>query len=394
MTLSWRDTPLSDCLEERRESPDPHSVLVGAMPLVGKVAFADGRIHLRPDSVSNTNLILVQPGDLLISGINASKGAIALQQYDYPVAATIHYSAYSFNKENVEPRYVWWFLRSEAFREIIRREVPGGIKSELRATRLLPLRIPLPPLPAQRAFAKVIDDVADSMAVARSHRVTALKSATLVMESALDHIMGRSQRYVAFGEYITLRPRSGPSFLTRPEWRGTPVLMPSSVTGFGVNTYRVEYGDGSERVSDKDRLLEGDILIARGNKRDQVGNAGVVPSAAKGWVCANLLMRLQVDAERIDPHFCIYWLRSPRMRSHVKLVMGGTSPNIQKINQKKILAFPFPADIGLREQKQAVAALDRLQAALKRLNDLQRQSRTELCAVLPSVLDRVFKGEL
>jgi hypothetical protein len=67
--------------------------------------------------------------------------------------------------------------------------------------------------------------------------------------------------------------------------------MPSAVTDFGVDLSRVEFGIGFESVSEKDRLEPGDILIARGNKRDQVGNAGVVPEAARGWVGANLLMR-------------------------------------------------------------------------------------------------------
>jgi type I restriction enzyme S subunit len=391
---SFRTIPLSELIEERRESPDLDSVLRGDIPLVAKVTFADGRIHLRTENDSSTNLILAYPGDLLISGINAAKGAIALNEYEHLIAATIHYSAYSINRVQVEPRYLWWFLRSDAFRDIIRKEIPGGIKSELRAKRLLPLRVPVPSLSRQHKLVNAIDLAADCIKSAIYLRATAIQETTALMESTIDDVMNRTRKWLSFDHYITFRPRSGPSFRTRPDWSGTPVLMPSSVTGFGVNVYKVEYGDGSESVSEKDHLIPGDILIARGNKRDQVGNAGVVPSNAEGWVCANLLMRLQVDQKRVLPQFCVYWLRSPKIRGHVKWVMGGTNPNIQKINQKKILALPFPGDISFDEQRKIVSALDALQSTVDHLAEIQDQSLKELRALLPSILDSTFKGEL
>lgn len=140
--------------------------------------------------------------------------------------------------------------------------------------------------------------------------------------------------------------------------------------------------------------MPGDILIARGNKREQVGNAGVVPEQAKGWVFANLLMRLQVNSTKVDSGFCIYWLRSPRMRAHVRQNMTGTNPNIQKINQRIILDYLFPHRVYLTEQRRIVAYLDDLQTRVSTIKQLQAVSALELDALLPSILDRAFKGSL
>jgi len=54
------------------------------------------------------DLILVRRGDLLVSGINALKGAVALHPKNAPsdVAATIHYGAYELDEERVLPRYI------------------------------------------------------------------------------------------------------------------------------------------------------------------------------------------------------------------------------------------------------------------------------------------------
>jgi type I restriction enzyme S subunit len=126
----------------------------------------------------------------------------------------------------------------------------------------------------------------------------------------------------------------------------------------------------------------------------QVGNAGVVPPGCEQWTYANLLMRLQVDTKRVVPDFCIYWLRSPQTRRLIYDQMSGTSPNIQKINQEKILSFPFPTNIPLSEQYRIVAELDALQADVDELKRMQADTAVELDALLPSILDKAFKGEL
>jgi len=48
----------------------------------------------------------------------------------------------------------------------------------------------------------------------------------------------------------------------------------------------------------------------------------------------------------------------------------------------------------LDEQRRIVAYLDSVQARLVALRELQSQTGEELSALLPSVLDRAFKGEL
>jgi type I restriction enzyme, S subunit len=46
------------------------------------------------------------------------------------------------------------------------------------------------------------------------------------------------------------------------------------------------------------------------------------------------------------------------------------------------------------EQRRIVAYLDSVQARLASLRELQSETQKELDALLPSVLDRAFKGEL
>jgi type I restriction enzyme S subunit len=64
-----------------------------------------------------------------------------------------------------------------------------------------------------------------------------------------------------------------------------------------------------------------------------------------------------------------------------------------KLNRKQLFGFPF-AHPPLPEQRRIVAHLDALQAKVDDLKKLQTETATELDALLPSILDKAFKGAL
>lgn len=327
MSATWPMVSLGEVLKERREEPDAQSLALGNIRIVSKIRFDTGEIELRQEIGTKTGMILVRPGDLLLSGINAAKGAIAIygRENAEPVAATIHYGAYEVVENRADISYLWWYLRSRVFREILFEALPGGIKTEIKASRLLPIRVPLPTLSEQRRIVARVVHLSQQIHEAQRARSEATKAAKHAVEVCIESVMQPAEAQGRVASAVTLKPRSGPSFATHRDWSGTPVLMPSAVSGFGVDVTKVEFGIGIERISLNDLLEPGDILIARGNKREQVGNAGVVPETAKGWVAANLLMRIRLDPQRADPHFFVYWLRSPTMRSLVAEKMSGTS---------------------------------------------------------------------
>ena len=86
-------------------------------------------------------MIIVMPHDLVISGINVAKGAIAVHQGDKPIAATIHYSSYTFDKTKIDIEYFKRFLQSPSFVETLQAQVKGGIKTEIKPKQFLPLMI-------------------------------------------------------------------------------------------------------------------------------------------------------------------------------------------------------------------------------------------------------------
>ncbi len=111
MTTGWKETRLGEVLTERGEIPTSESLENGEVSIVSKIGFNQGKIELRSDGKTKTGMILIRPGDLVVSGINAAKGAIAIydERQNKPIAATIHYGSYIPNKGRIEIKYLWRF---------------------------------------------------------------------------------------------------------------------------------------------------------------------------------------------------------------------------------------------------------------------------------------------
>ena len=92
--MSGKRVKISQFLKEREGRYDPGDEAVLGLKRLNKIDFS-GEIHLS-DKGSKTDMIIVEPGDLVISGINVSKGALAVYHGEEPITATIHYSSYMF----------------------------------------------------------------------------------------------------------------------------------------------------------------------------------------------------------------------------------------------------------------------------------------------------------
>lgn len=162
---------MGDILKERYIRLKPEQAAKMNLKRVEKIDFS-GEIVLS-DKGTQTDMIVIKDGDLVISGINAAKGAVAVFHGSKDVLATIHYSAYQFDEREIEVEYLKFLLKSDYFLNKLKMEVPGGMKTELKAKHLLPLEIDLPDLPTQKRI------VARLQALQALHREADAKLARL-----------------------------------------------------------------------------------------------------------------------------------------------------------------------------------------------------------------------
>jgi len=163
-------------------------------------------------------------------------------------------------------------------------------------------------------------------------------------------------------------------------WVKTGELVDSDINGADEFITEAGLANSSAKLFPVDTILI--ALYGQGQTRGRTGR--LVIEAATNQACCAIL-----PCDRLEPRYTQYWLRSlyyeMREQSH-----GGAQPNWngKMIKQIKI-ALP-----SLAEQRRIVAYLDGLQKKVDYLKTLQKKTATELDALLPSILDKAFEGEL
>lgn len=385
-------TALGDVLRERRETPDELEVAQGKIPIVAKIGFNDGRLELRREAGSKTNMILVMPGDLLVSGINAAKGAIAIYgaENERPAAATIHYSAYEVIAEKSDINYLWLYLRSSSFRSILLEALPGGIKTELRAKRLLPIEVPLPPLDEQRRI------------VARVNRLYATIRKAQEINNALSSDLSILQGSIISSLIPNDAPMSELKDVIEPYSKiSYGVLVPGPDIDDGIPFVRVQdlsvdnppqrpskrIAQSIESQYSRTRLDGNEILVA---VVGSIGKIGIVPSSWKGANIARAVCRI-VPGPSMDREYLAITLQSQKVQQYfVDLTRTLAQPTLNVRDLEKV-RIPQPP---IETQKKVVEHYRTIRRKMAEVREAEMGISAEIEALMPSVLDKAFKGEL
>ncbi len=96
----------------------------------------------------------------------------------------------------------------------------------------------------------------------------------------------------------------------------------------------------------------------------------------------------------LDSKFLYYWLRTSRARDFIQSHAKGTSPTMKKISQGIVNAIPFPVGLPLGDQQNLVKQLEGLESAILHLVNTRKEANREVDALLPSVTNKAFSGEL
>lgn len=380
MKAAWPLVPLGQVLTERREAPSDIDLMTGGVRIVDKVSFHDGKIHLRQSQETRTGMILVRPGDILVSGINAAKGAIALHNVgSTPIAATIHYGAYHADPSQASSTFLWWLLRSTYFRDLIAAHVPGGIKTELKSKRLLPIPVRLPPVDEQCRIVARIDELAAKVDEARASR----RASDLETEALPRAILAadKSGRRIVVGRFASLRP---------PDVRVLPTEQYhfAGVYSFGRGVFPSVRKMGSEFAYPRlTRLHAGNFVYPKLMAWE--GALGVVPPNCDQLVVSTEFPVFELDEGVMLPEVIDTYFRSPAVWPSLSGQSGGTNVRRRRLNPKDFLKLeiPWPDTATQKAIRLAVARL----SSLKKLQD---QTAVELDSMLPAILDKAFKGEL
>jgi type I restriction enzyme S subunit len=113
-------------------------------------------------------------------------------------------------------------------------------------------------------------------------------------------------------------------------------------------------------------VREGDLLLTRANTPELVGDACVVPEVRPKLMMSDLIYRLRLDTDHLDPRFAQYWLLSSPGRDQIARDARGSSQSMVKISQQTVRSWLIPMP-PLDEQRAIADYLDRKTAAIDAL---------------------------
>ena len=241
-----------------------------------------------------------------------------------------------------------------------------------------------------------IEDLAARIAEARTLRKQASKEAEVLHARVASEILqdtGWESRPLA--SILAESPRNGLSPQVEVATGGRRMLrisaVSSSATRF-VDLSAFKRVEVNAAQAEPFILQNDDVFIVRYNGDI---NRVAKPAIFKGETDAvfpDKLMRLRPRRDQMIPDFLVYALGCRQVREQIEEIGKTTAGQIgvSGANAKSFLV-PVPP---ISAQRRIVAYLDDLQDRVDALKHLQAETAAELDALLPSILDRAFKGEL
>lgn len=427
---------ISSFLRERKIKLKPQAANCGGLQRIEKIDFS-GKIYLSPVQ-TNTDMILVKSGDLVISGINVEKGALAIYTGEEDVLASIHYSAYEFDAEKIDIDYLKWFLKSNIFRKLLLKQTGSGIKKEIKAKHLLPIEIQLPSLKQQHEIVQQIQGVANYIEEVNRQIQQQAKYAEMLRQSILqqavegklceqdpndepasvllEKIKAEKERLIAEKKIKKQKPLPPISDEEKPfalpngwEWcrlgdilianeygtsqkadvlNGTiPVLRMNNIKSNGEMCYsNLKYVETNIKDLPKLYLEKGDILFNRTNSYDLVGKTGLFEENSR-YTFASYLIRLRIyGINNRYVHLCMNsnYYRTTQIEPYIVQQNGQANYNGTKVASTLI---PIPP---LKEQNKIVRKVYSLIQLYNALEEEIQSAKKYASQLMEAVLQEAF----
>ncbi len=387
MKILWPKVKLGEVLRHRKEFITIDELASYKRP---RVQLHVQGIVLRdevPGSLIKTKTQQVcHTGEFLVAEIDAKVGGFGIvpEPLDGSLVSS-HYFLYVIDESKLDLRFLDYFIRTPAFREQVAAQGSTNYAA-IRPAQVLRYEIPLPPLVEQRRVVARIEELTEQIDEARTLRQSACERAVALLGSASGSLFEPKPDWkIRAVADICKPPQYGLTESSVTEPVGPRFLRITDIQDNRVNWNSVPYCRCGN--PEKYLLKPKDLLFARtGATTGKSFLIGECPEA----VFASYLIRLRVrDTTSVE--YLYHYFQSPDYWTQILDTKSGTGQ--PGLNGSKLARLTVPIATP-PEQLRIVAELDALRAEVDALKRVQAETSTELEALLPSVLDKAFKGEL
>jgi type I restriction enzyme S subunit len=280
------------------------------------------------------------------------------------------YGVWNVNRDVADPFYVDQFLRLPRTLAEYSRFASGVVnrRRSIRKQDLLSIKIPLPPLPEQRAIARVLRTVQE--AIEATER--AIEAAEELKRSMMEYLFTYGPVPIDQAEKVELQnTATGPipahwnarrlgDLISKPQYGvtasavedtvGPHLLRITDITDDGVEWSRVPYCVIEKRDLAKHALEVDDLLIARIGAT--TGKSFRVDEEPPTAVFASYLIRVRPGDKELDPEYLSDFAQSSRYWAQINASKGGRLKQWINIPVLRQLEIPVPPE----SQQTSIAA--------------------------------------
>jgi type I restriction enzyme S subunit len=349
----------------------------------------DVRDRLLGAEIGTKRQFLARTGQLVLSKIDARNGAFGILPKEGDQAIiTGNFWAFDALETRLDASFLRYLTLTQDFVNFCIRASEGTTNRRyLQEEKFLQQVIPLPPVEEQRRIVARVDAIASRTTEARRLReeANAEVTACFVSERSLCFRTSATGRTVPLSEGAHLergrflhRPRNEPRFFGGPH----PWIQIGEVEAAKkyISRYTTTLNDLGLAISRK--FPSGTLLVSIAAT---IGAVGIL-----GFDCCvpDSIVAVQ-PKEGVDTEYLFHWIGYARSDLE-RLAPQSAQKNI---NLQILSELPLPLP-PLDEQRRIVEHLDALEAKLDAVRAEQQASAAKLDALLPSVLDRAFAGQL
>jgi type I restriction enzyme, S subunit len=358
------------------------------------VAEEKSAIELRADRFE------VHANDLIYNDMWARNGSVAIVPEElHGCVASAHFPTWELDLSRVYPPFLSWYFQTPRFWADCEVKSQGSTgRNAITKTLFRKLEIPLPHPDEQRRIVAQIEAYAAAIEEAKGLRQAAVAEVDALIASEEMRIWSEDK----------LQSAPVLADLTTYLARGRQSRQGDS-DHFLVKTQHVQMGeyvpttirlapDVAQKVSSDATVQYKDTLICC-SAAGCLGRVAMYADSGRIVSTDTHVAIARANTDLITPEYLYAYLKGAQGQLQLRSRERGdwqrekVGFRLTELNMNDLRQVPVPLPT-LDEQKQVVTYLDNLHAGINELRRLQAETAAELDALLPSILDRAFKGEL
>lgn len=318
--------------------------------------------------------------EFLVAEIDAKMGGFGLVPEElHGAIVSSHYYLFTPKKDRLDPSFLGYYCRTPAFREQV---TPRGTTNyaAIRPRHVLEYIIPLPPLEEQQRTVARIDRLAAKIDEAKSLQTRSAEERDELCRAILRDERFGSPTPTPMHELLAWR---------KPHVQvvATETYDFAGVYCFGRGVFRGQRKAGTEfAYKQLTQIRAGEFIYPKLMAWE--GALAVVPDECDGLYVSPEFPLFTINQDRVFPEVLDVYFRSPAVWPLLSGASTGTNVRRKRLNPKDFLNYEFP--LPSREAQIALRNMCRRMSELRPMYDPAAQ----LNALLPSILDRAFRGKL